>query len=393
MPPLTVRVLGTISDVPAPAWDGLLGPCPVPTLRHAWLHALEASGSACEETGWVPCHVTLWRDGQLVAAAPAYEKHHSMGEYIYDFAWAEASHRMGDPYYPKLLVGAPLSPLTAPRLLVAPGEDVPNLRQWLLKALVGLAVDRRCSSVHVLFPPEEEAAFLESEGMARRATLQYHWKNPGYGSWEDFLSRFTSKRRHQLKRERAAAEEQGIRITTRRGADVDPVRHAALCFRLYASTVEKNGWGQLQLNRGFFERLLAAMPESVEVVEAAREDGTVVGGAFNLAAGDRLWGRYWGCFEEVPFLHFNVCMYHSVDECIRLGRRVFEPGAGGEHKVARGFQPTVVHSAHLLFNERLDRAVRDFVRRERDEVEAVAAEGESVAGMRPWPDATGPGKR
>ncbi|MBM4378096.1 MAG: N-acetyltransferase [Deltaproteobacteria bacterium] len=384
MLPPTLRVLGAVSDVPAPAWDGLLGPFPVPTLRHAWLHALEASGSASEQTGWVPCHVTLWRDGQLVAAAPAYEKHHSMGEYIYDFAWAEASHRMGVPYYPKLLVGAPLSPLTAPRLLVAPGEDVADLRQRVLEALLQLAAERRCSSVHVLFPPEDEVAFLESTGLARRATLQYHWKNPGYGSWEAFLSRFTSKRRHQLRRERAAAEGQGIRITTRRGAEVDPARHAALCFQLYASTVEKNGWGQLQLNRGFFERLLAAMPESVEVVEATRADGTVVGGAFNLTAGDRLWGRYWGCFEEVPFLHFNVCMYHSVDDCIRLGRRVFEPGAGGEHKVARGFQPTAVHSAHLLFNERLDRAVRDFLRRERQEVEAVAADGEAVSGMRPW---------
>lgn len=385
MPPLKARVLRAISEVPAAVWDGLLGPSPVPTLRHAWLAAMEDSGSASPETGWVPCHLTLWRGRTLVAAAPAYEKHHSMGEYIYDFAWANASHQLGVPYYPKLLVGAPLAPLTAPRLLVAPGEDAPALRQRLVETLVGLAVDRGCSSVHVLFPPEEEAAFLASLGLARRATLQYHWKNAGYASWEAFLSRFTSKRRHQLKRERAAAEAQGIRITTRRGAEVDPARHADFCFRLYASTVEKNGWGELQLNRGFFERLLAAMPEAVEVVEAARADGTVVAGAFNLAAGERLWGRYWGCFEEVPFLHFNVCMYHSVDECIRLGRRVFEPGAGGEHKIARGFEPTVVHSAHLLFDERLDRAVRDFLLRERMEMESLAAEGESLSGMRPWP--------
>ena len=373
MPPLTLRVLGAISDVPAQAWDALLGPSPVPTQRHAWLHAMEASGSAVAETGWVPCHLSLWRGGTLVAAAPAYEKHHSMGEYVYDFAWANASHQLGVPYYPKLLVGLPLAPLTAPKLLVAPGEDLPGLRQRLVEGLVQLAVDRGCSSVHVLFPPAEEADFLESFGMARRATLQYHWKNPGYGSWEAFLSRFTSKRRHQLKRERAAAFEQGLRITTRRGAEVDPVRHAALCFRLYASTVEKNGWGQLQLNRGFFEQLLAAMPECVEVVEAAREDGTVVAGAFNLATGDRLWGRYWGCFEEVPFLHFNVCMYHSVDECIRLGRRLFEPGAGGEHKVARGFEPTTTHSAHRIADPRFARAIADYLKAEGAAVDEYAA--------------------
>jgi predicted N-acyltransferase len=385
MPPLTVRVLGAISDVPAESWDGLLGPSPVPSLRHAWLHAMEDSGSACADTGWVPTHVTLWRGGTLVAAAPAYEKHHSMGEYIYDFAWAGASERMGVAYYPKLLVGAPLAPMTAPRLLVAPGEEVTTLRRQLLKALVSVALDRQCSSLHVLFPPEEEAAFLESEGLARRATLQFHWKNPGYRDWDDFLSRFTSKRRHQLRREQAAAESQGLRITTRRGLDLDPARHAQLCFQLYRSTVEKNGWGQLQLNPGFFERLFAAMPEVVEVVEARRGDGTVVAGAFNLAAGDRLWGRYWGCFEEVPFLHFNVCMYHSVDECIRMGRRVFEPGAGGEHKVARGFEPTAVHSAHLLFHAPLDRAVRQFLLHERAELEAAAAEGERISGMRPFP--------
>ena len=384
MPRLKARVLGSILDVSAAQWDGLLGPSPVPSLRHAWLAAMEASGSASAETGWVPCHLALWRGATLVAAAPAYEKHHSMGEYIYDFAWAGASERMGVPYYPKLLVGAPLSPLTAPRLLVAPGEDVSALRERLVQELVKLAAKRGCSSLHVLYPPDEEAAYLESVGLARRATLQFHWKNPGYRDWEDFLSRFTSKRRHQLKRERAAAQAQGIRITTRRGSALDPRRHAQLCFELYRSTTEKNGWGQLQLNPDFFERVLASMPECIEVVEATRGDGSVVAGAFNLAAGDRLWGRYWGCFEEVPFLHFNVCMYHSVDECIRLGRRVFEPGAGGEHKVARGFEPTVVHSAHLLFHEPLDRAVRGFLARERAEVEAAAAEGESISGMRPY---------
>lgn len=379
---MRLKVLSSITDVTAAQWHGLTGPSPVPTLRHEWLTAMEESGSASEATGWIPSHLTLWRDDTLIAAAPAYEKHHSMGEYIYDFAWANAAAQLRVRYHPKLLVGAPLSPLTAPRLLIAPGEDIEKVSVELASAMIDVAKERGYSSVHVLFPSSEQADFFERRGYARRATMQYHWRNAGYRTYEDFLARFTSKRRHQLKRERAAAAEQGIVIRTVRGAELRSDVHGDLAFKLYEATNSKNSWGAMQLNREFFRRVFTTMTDVTEVVEALRGD-TVVAGAFNLAANDRLYGRYWGCFEEHPFLHFNVCMYHSIAECIELGRKVFEPGAGGEHKISRGFEPTAIHSAHHIFHPKLDVAIRRFLDAERAEVVDISARSEEISGLRP----------
>lgn len=379
----TGRVLDGIAEIDAAQWNALAGAEPSPFIRWEWIQAFEASGSASEDTGWLPHHLTLWDSGRLVAAAPAYLKFHSMGEYVYDFAWAHAAERMGIPYYPKLLLAVPLSPATAPRFLVAPGVDRTRARRQLMAMAVELARAQDASSVHVLYPPEEDAEALEALGFARRLTEQFHWKNPGYASWEAFLGRFNSKRRHQLRRERAAAAEQGIVLRTVRGDALTP-EHAALGWRLYETTNLKHPWGNIQLNEAFFEQVVKALPQHVEVVEAVR-GGKVIAGAFNLAHAGRLYGRYWGCFEEHPFLHFNVCMYHSIDECIRLGRTVFEPGAGGEHKVARGFEPTAVHSAHLLFDPRLDAAVRAFLRRESAALREDFDNAEAIAGLKPLP--------
>ncbi|MBU8895676.1 GNAT family N-acetyltransferase [Corallococcus sp. M34] len=390
-PSLRLRIQAAITDVPAAEWDALLEPDAPPFVRHAWLAAMEESGSATQDTGWAPHHLTLWRGPRLVAAAPAYLKFHSMGEYIYDFGWANAAARLGVEYYPKLIVGGPLSPATVPRLLIAPGEDVPALRRALLEAAVESAKEADCSSVHVLYPTDDEAGFLEEAGLARRITLQFQWKNPGYQHYDDYLSRFDSKRRNQLKRERGAAATQGITLRTVRGAELGP-EHARRAFEFYASTCERHAWGQVQLTPDFFTRLFRAMPGTVEMVEAVRE-GKVIAGAFNLATAERLYGRYWGCVEEHPFLHFNVCLYQSVEDCIRAGRKVFEPGAGGEHKVSRGFEPTAVHSAHLVFDRRLDSAVRDFVRRERHQLQLAVEEAERICGLKPWARATRPEPR
>ncbi len=376
------RVLTSVDAVTAEAWDGLLGPEPLPFVRHAWVHAMESSGSASKRTGWEPQHLTIWEGDRLVAAAPAYRKHHSMGEYVYDFSWAEAARSMGISYYPKLLLGVPLSPMTAPRLLVAPGPDRKTLQNLLLDAAREVARETDCSGVHLIFPPPDELELAEAAGLERRLTVQFHWKNPGYKTYDDYLSRFTSKRRNQLRRERAAAAQQGIVLTTRRGADLN-VKRADLAYRFYEATSTKNAWGQLQLNRAFFRQVFEAMPDHVELVEAVR-DGEVIAGAFNVLGGDTLFGRYWGCFEEVPFLHFHVCLYHSIDDCIQRGIRTFQPGAGGEHKIARGFEPTAVFSAHEIFDRRLDKAVRDFVRRERVALEQELARSEEIAGLRPW---------
>jgi predicted N-acyltransferase len=382
-PSIRVQVLHSITDLPAAQWDALAGPSAPPFVRHAWLAAMEESGSAQEETGWAPHHLTLWRGDTLVAASPAYRKHHSMGEYIYDFSWAQAAQRLGVKYYPKLVIGAPLSPATAPRFLVAAGEDVEEARHALLEAAIESAREEDCSSVHVLYPTEAEADFLEKSGMARRLTLQFHWKNPGYTSYEDYLSRFSAKRRHQLRRERSAADGQGITLRTVPGSHLG-AEHARRAHSFYAATCERYAWGQVQLTPDFFARIFRTMPESMQLVEAVR-GGRVIAGAFNVVTPERLYGRYWGCFEEHPFLHFHVCLYHSVEECIRAGRKVFEPGAGGEHKVSRGFEPTPVHSAHHIFDPTLDRAIRDFLRRERTHLAPAVAEAERLAGLKPWP--------
>lgn len=365
-------------------WDRVVGADAVPFLKWDWIHSLEASGSATKRSGWEPAHLTLWRGKTLVGLAPAYRKFHSMGEYVYDFSWAQAAQQLGISYYPKLLIGVPLSPITARRFHAAPGEDPEVIRAALLKLAFETAEDSGCSSVHVIFPPADEAAALERAGLAMRTGMQYHWKNPGYRTYDDYLARFDSKRRNQLKRERAAAEKQGIAIRTVRGGEgsITPA-HAELAWRFYQSTVGKNGWGTVQLNRKFFAMAFEALTDSIELV-LAEKDGEVVAGAFNVTSADHLFGRYWGCFREFPFLHFNVCLYHSVDDCIRLGRRVFEPGAGGEHKIARGFEPTAIHSAHQVFDRRLDLAIRDFVARERTHLAGYLESSSEIAGMKPW---------
>jgi predicted N-acyltransferase len=380
--PLRVTVAESAAAVPKDAWNAVVGQEPAPVVRWEWLHALEASGSATVERGWQAKHLCAWRGERLVGLAPAWLKFHSMGEYVYDFAWAEVARSMGLRYYPKLLVGVPLAPLTARRFHALPGEDEAAIHRALLARAQELVIEEAASSLHVIFPPEEEATALEASGLFRRASLQYHWRNPGYRDYADYLSRFDSKRRHQLKRERAAAEQQGLSLRTIRSHELRP-EHGELAWRFYEATARRHAWGPIQLTRDFFHRLFATLPEAIELVVAERGT-TVVAGAFNLFGKKRLWGRYWGCFEEHPFLHFNVCLYHSIDDCIRRGLEVFEPGAGGEHKIARGFEPTRIHSAHAIADAQLETAVRRACRREAEEVERLVEESEAIAGMKPW---------
>ncbi len=379
---LHVKVVSGIDRVSREAWNALLLPLDPPVLRWEWLDALEASGSATRPRGWEACHFTLWRGDALIGAAPAWLKHHSMGEYVYDFAWANAARSFGIEYYPKLLVGVPLSPLTARRFLCKSGEDEQLIRRVLLEAILQLGREEKLSSVHVIFPAADEADALQELGLFRRLGMQYHWRNPGYRTYDDYLARFDSKRRHQLKHERAAAAKQLIALRTIRGDEIGK-EHAAIAFRFYEATVEKNGWGQVQLNEEFFFRAFDALNGNIEVVVAERA-GKTIAGAFNLSTPERLYGRYWGCFEEHPFLHFNVCLYHSINDCIIRGLQVFEPGAGGEHKISRGFVPTAIHSAHHIYQPRFQAAVETFCAREKSQVEGVLHEGEQLSGLKPW---------
>lgn len=359
----------SIRDIPEADWDGLLGADPEPFLRWRFLEAMEATGCVHPEVGWAPLFLTFREGGRLVAAAPAYVKGNSEGEFVFDHGWAEFAYgRLGVAYYPKLIVAAPFTPATGPRLLMAPNEDQSRIAAAFAAGVARLCEHVGLSSVHVLFPRQQEANLLEEAGLGVRHGVQYHWYNPGYGCFDDFLARYNSKHRHQIRRERSELSRQGVDLEVLTGSDLEPavVDHV---FEFYCATVAKYFWGRRYLNRAFFEELCARMPEQVLVVLAReRSSQRVLGGAFNLMGGGRMFGRYWGQFGEVRFLHFNVCYYQGIEECIRRGLSVFEPGAGGEHKVARGFEPTLTFSAHHLGDRRLDGAVREFLVREREAV-------------------------
>jgi uncharacterized protein len=357
-----LRVHQAIREIPQTDWDALIGASEAPFLSWAWLNALECTGCVRPEVGWLPHHLTLWEDDELAGAAPAYLKGNSEGEFVFDQGWARSAQNAGIPYYPKLLIGIPFTPATAPRLLVAPGKDPKRLALALSEGIRRIVERLEISSAHVLFLPEEQAGQFVAAGLAERYGVQFHWKNPGYHCFDDFLGRFSAKRRHQIKRERRELAGQGITVTTARGADITP-EVVDIMYGFYESTSDKFYWGRKYLNRAFFEEAASCLRGQVEIV-LAREGSKVIGGALNLAGPSVLYGRYWGASEDRPFLHFNVCYYHSIDECIRRGMQVFEPGAGGEHKLVRGFEPTITRSVHHLADPRLDMAVRDFLLRE-----------------------------
>jgi predicted N-acyltransferase len=366
---LTLGIHGAISEIPAAEWDALLAHEPDragPFVRHAFLAAAEESGSATLRTGWRPRHLVLRRDGAVRAAVPAYERVASDGDFSRDWEWAAAAARARLPYYPKLVVGVPFTPATGRRVLVAPGEDRPGLVSPLVEGIRTLCREEGIHSVQALYLDAEEARELGALGLALRVDFQYHWVNEGYRTPEEFLARFPSKRRNTIKRERAAPAGQGIAIRTVRGDELslDPAGWARSCYALHRATTDSMAWGMRFVNRDFYERVFRSMPDAVEVVEARRE-GRLVAMAFNLCSPRALFGRYWGCVESHPFLHFNVALYHSIDECIRRGVQRFEGGAGGEHKLSRGFEPAEVWSAHLFLDRRLDQALRRHLELER----------------------------
>ena len=349
--PLEVRVLPSVGAVDPTAWDALVGEGS-PFLEHTFLDVLERSKSVGRDTGWDPCPVTVWDGDRLVGAAPAWLKSHSYGEFVYDWQWASAAKRSGRRYYPKLVVAVPFSPVAGRRLLVEEGPGADGVRAALIAGLQALG--RRVAGLHVLFPDDEDAVRLVAAGGMERLQWQYHWENRDYTCFEDFLRGMPSKRRTEIRRERRS--DFGLRFTA--GLGPDPAL-AAFFYRLYQDTYERHTGGEGYLTEAFFPMLFQRWGHRVHTVMAWEGD-TPVAGTFNVFKGDRLYGRYWGTTRDVPFLHFEVAIYRAVDWCIANGVRVFEPGHGGEHKRARGFEPRLTRSAHWLTDPDLDAALRKF---------------------------------
>lgn len=371
---IEVHILPEIRAVPRDEWNALDGVADAPFLSWEFLDTMERTGCVGEGTGWTPAHLTFHDGDQLIGAAPAYLKDNSEGEFVFDYSWADALRRAGGRYYPKLLVAAPFTPATGSRVLAKRPEERPRLATALAETVRAVTKRMDLSSAHILFPVEAEAELLGQSGLARRFGVQFQWHNQGFSTWDDFLSSFDSKRRAMIRRERREMQKLGITIETLRGADITPPVIDRM-YGFYLSTVQKFYWGRQYLNRAFFEEIATALPGKVEIV-VAREGRKVIAGAFNLAGPRALFGRYWGASEERPFLHFNVCYYHSVEEAIARGFERFEPGAGGSHKRSRGFAPTITHSAHHLAHPGLDRAVREHLALEREAIlKHVAAGG------------------
>jgi len=342
-----------------------------PFVEWTWLDCFEQAGCVGEKSGWHPCHAALYDAGRLVAAAPLYVKTNSEGEFVFDWGFADFAHRNGIPYYPKLVCAVPFTPATGSRVLVSPSvaaADRDDIIRALAQNLSEQAANLGVHGVHVLFPSEREAALWSEAGYLVRYGVQYHWHNRGYGCIEDFLKDLPSKKRTQLRREARQPELDGIRIETLSSGDYteEVVR---TMYELYLTTVDKFTWGRRYLNDRFFELVAERFRDRLAWVVARRGE-RIVAGAFNVRKGKSLFGRYWGTFETLPFLHFNVCYYHGIRECIEQGLEEFQPGAGGEHKRARGFRPTLTYSAHYIEDARLRRALGDFLARERNAIRA-----------------------
>jgi len=334
---------------------------------------LEESESVSADAGWIPRHVVIWEGEHAVAASPCYLKLHSMGEFVYDWSWANAARQVGCPYYPKLVAAVPFTPVTGARLLVAADQDRAAREQQLVAAMHTVAQQVKAAGVHVLFCTEAEQRALAGLGAMARVQSQYHWFNHGYADFGDFLSRFRSKRRKAIRRERRKVREAGVSIEALTGEALTPaVMH--ILYGYYRQTCSRyGGWDYLQ--RPVWELLSERWPDRV-VAFVARMSGEIVAGAFCVFKGDRLLGRYWGCRRgaRLPdFLHFELCYYAPIAWCIERGAVAFEPGQGGEHKFSRGFEPTICRSAHWLFDSRLADPIRGFLIRERAAVEARVA--------------------
>lgn len=373
----TVSLHAKIADIPVQDWDACAGD-DNPFTSHAFLSAVEDSGSATPRTGWLPQYVVLRDDaGRIIAVAPAYLKSHSYGEYVFDHAWARAFENAGGAYYPKLQVAVPFSPAPGARLLVRP-DALAGTRDILAQALAQVCDELDLSSTHVTFCNTEDYDCLAAQGWLKRLGMQYHWHNRGYDSFDAFLEALSSRKRKALRRERRDANSCGLVFRTFRGSEITEALWDAF-FVFYHATVDRK-WGQAYLTRRFFSLLSERLGDKV-VLMIAEHDNKPVAGALNLLGRDTLYGRNWGCVGDWPFLHFELCYYRAIDFAIEHGLARVEAGAQGEHKIQRGYLPALTFSAHLIRNVGLRDAVSDFLDQERP---AIMAEAEALLTFSPY---------
>ncbi|WP_223479316.1 GNAT family N-acetyltransferase [Oricola indica] len=368
-----IRVRDRFAEISEAAWSRLSGTAPGegsapynPFISHAFLGALEDSGSATAQTGWLGQHLALEdADGTLIAALPCYLKSHSQGEYVFDHAWADAYRRAGGEYYPKLQSSVPFTPATGPRLLVSDAIDAPSARQALAQGLMALTNRLGVSSAHVTFATETDIQALETAGYLHRTDQQFHFHNAGYADFDAFLETLSSRKRKNIRKERATALENGITVEWLTGSDITESAMDAF-FAFYSDTGSRK-WGRPYLNRTFYSLIAERMPDDILLVMAKR-NGRYVAGAINFIGGNTLFGRHWGCIEHHACLHFEICYYQAIEYAIANKLEFVEAGAQGEHKLARGYMPVITHSAHYLPHEGFRNAVADYLEHEREDV-------------------------
>jgi uncharacterized protein len=373
--PQTLRLerIDAMRCVDQEAWDALLPEPASPFMTWTWLASLEDAGLLTRDTGWLPMHVLIWQGDTLVGAMPMYSKTHSFGEFVYDFSWANLADRLDEPYYPKLVVTSPFAPVASARILALPTLPLAErlaIQAALVDHALSLVDGRHFHSVPLLFVPVEDVQHLAPRGMLHRVSHQYHWQNQGYADFDAYLERFRSKRRKEIRRERKMLRELGITVRTVAGTEIQ--RHELdLVYDFYADTCAQYMGGGQYLSREFFHLLHERQPHLIRLFLAERADGEIIAGTFNIETADRLYGRYWGSSEQVPFLHFETCYYAMIEYACQAGISTIEPGAGGDHKYARGFDPVETWSLHHVFSPRMRFILERHLERERAQVEHI----------------------
>jgi predicted N-acyltransferase len=360
---MRTTVVNQVQDVPPDDWNRVSG-TGHPFLRHEFLSALETQGCVGDAWGWWPHHIVAYDDDDtLIGIAPLYLKDNSYGEFVFDWAWADAWQRAGIPYYPKLVSSIPYTPVTGPRLLVHPACDRATVTRALIGKALSLTTEKQVSSLHWLFTSEADTAVLQNSGFLRRSSCHFHWHNDSYTSFDDFLSRLSSRKRKKIRRERRHVQEAGIKLGIVHGNEATEEQWQIM-YAFYCSTFQKKS-GVPTLSLGFFQEISRTMGEQVVLV-FARHGQQTVAGAIMLRGDNALYGRHWGCREDFNSLHFEACYYQGIDYCIRNKLALFEPGAQGEHKISRGFLPVYTWSAHWIVDKQFRSAIERYLLQEHD---------------------------